>query len=75
MGAPAIRGAVVLLLLSLTLRPTGALADGAEVFKAHCALCHGDGVAPRFVGRSIDEVKAALTFGKGGMAPLPVSAR
>ncbi len=51
-----------------------ALADGAALYRAHCAICHGDVPAPRFVGRSVDDVKRAITGGKGKMRPVGLSA-
>ena len=41
--------------------------DGAAVYTAHCALCHGNGPSPVFMLRSFDEVKAVVTQGKGKM--------
>lgn len=50
-----------------------AIADGAELYKAHCAVCHGDVPAPRFVGRSVDDVKKAIAAGKGRMRPIALT--
>jgi Cytochrome C oxidase, cbb3-type, subunit III len=50
-----------------------AIADGAALYRAHCAICHGDVTAPRFVGRSVDDVKRTITDGKGKMRPIALS--
>jgi mono/diheme cytochrome c family protein len=56
---------------------TAALADGAAVFKAKCAVCHGaDGVGGRIVPRSIKgtaEAKVLDMIKKGGGKMKPVT--
>jgi mono/diheme cytochrome c family protein len=47
--------------------------DGAAVYKAHCASCHGNGSSPAFMLRSADEVRAIVTQGKGRMPAVPLS--
>lgn len=60
-------------LLAFCLAPARALGDGAAVYQANCAPCHGDSAAAKFVGRSAEAVKTAITLGKGRMAPLRLS--
>jgi Cytochrome C oxidase, cbb3-type, subunit III len=71
MGTPAGRAAITLLVFGFG--SARAIGDGAAVYKANCASCHGDGPAPRFVGRSAEDVKATITLGKGKMTPLRLS--
>jgi mono/diheme cytochrome c family protein len=54
----AMRKAVALALAAMLLPPTGARADGGDLYKSHCSVCHqtgGVGVAgvyPRLAGRA-----------------------
>lgn len=63
---------IVLLALALGVLPARA-EDGATVYKARCALCHGDVAAPVFARASVDEVKAAVAQGKGKMAAMQLT--
>jgi cbb3-type cytochrome c oxidase subunit III len=71
MGTPTGRAAITLLVFGFA--TARAIEDGAAVYKASCASCHGDGPAPRFVGRSVNDVKATITLGRGKMTPLRLS--
>ena len=71
MSAPARWAATAVIVLGLA--RASASADGAGLYKAHCALCHGDVPAPKFVGRSVDDVKRAIANGKGKMKPVALS--
>ncbi len=57
---------------------TAALADGAATFNAKCKLCHGpEGAGSKMVDHSIagtpaDQVKKAITQGKGKMKPVAI---
>jgi mono/diheme cytochrome c family protein len=61
-----------LLLLAVAVGPARA-DDGPAVYKASCAQCHGSGPAPTFVGKSVEDVKAAVSAGKGKMAAVKLS--
>lgn len=65
-------GAVTALLLAFA--PDAAAVDGAALYKSRCALCHGSAPAPRFAGRSADDVKKAIAEGKGQMKPIALEA-
>lgn len=71
MGAPARWTAAAVLALGLA--PASAAADGAGLYQAHCAACHGRAAAPKFVGRSVEDVKRAIAEGKGRMRPVALS--
>jgi cytochrome c5 len=77
MNAPATRAAArgVATALFLLGPASGAgAADGAALFKSHCALCHGNVAAPKFTGRSAAEVGKAIAEGKGKMRPVAIAA-
>ena len=71
-AASARQGVAALCVLAFV--PAVSAADGSSLYKASCAICHADVQAPKFVGRSADDVKRTIAEGKGRMAPVRLQA-